>query len=547
MVPSRRESNRAGVIAVVVVALIQLGISAFYWIPDVRAEVALAPTWDIVGLVLVIVACSLIPSLPRWADRGITAALTALVFATLVVACGQGFLQREFGRELILVLDISYVQALFTMLHNAESFALYTLLMIAVVAGLIFAIAGPHFGIEHLRRFVHGRPRRQLGLVAGALGYLAVGGVTTGVHRPVTAEVASQLSLMWNLKDPLQATAHRLEEEAAPNRSLALPTDPAARATLPPRIYVFVVESYGHAVFSNHPAYRRFPAFLDEQAAALARAGYAIRSKFLRAPVFGGGSWMSDATLLCGVPVSNQKRFVSLFDSSVRCLPKYLADAGYRTILAAPSTEQHEDRFKRTYGFDAFYFKYDFHYAGPRFGWSFMPDQFVIDFIHQHEVEPHRAEPLFVTMVLTTSHVPWSAVPPLLPWGTLGDGSLYDHVPVTRFNNRLLSGRDYEAGYVTSIQYSLATIASYLERLPPDDRSLVLVLGDHQPQQPIASRWKDDRWVPIHVLGRDAATVDRFARFGYAPGITPPVPTSPPEGNEHIMGELLTACGAAEP
>jgi hypothetical protein len=146
-------------------------------------------------------------------------------------------------------------------------------------------------------------------------------------------------------------------------------------------------------------------------------------------------------------------------------------------------------------------------------------------------------------MVLTSSHVPWSAVPPVIEWG-LGDGARFHEVTPTVFPNHLLSGRDYEGGYDAGIRYSLSTIASYLQRLPADDRSLILVLGDHQPQQPVASRWKDDRWVPIHLFSRDAHVLDQFAQFGYQPGIMPRVPAGEPTGNDRVMSELLTAIGA---
>jgi len=145
--------------------------------------------------------------------------------------------------------------------------------------------------------------------------------------------------------------------------------------------------------------------------------------------------------------------------------------------------------------------------------------------------------------VLTSSHVPWAAVPPLVEWN-LGDGARYAQVTPKTFPNQLLSGRDYDGGYITSIEYSLATIADYLARLPPDDRSLAIVLGDHQPQQPVASRWKDVRWVPIHILGRDAHAVEQFAQFGYEPGILPPPPKGEPNGNDRFLSELLTALGA---
>jgi len=43
------------------------------------------------------------------------------------------------------------------------------------------------------------------------------------VHAPVSAEAARQLAMVVNLKDPLRATAHALEEEARPNHTVELP------------------------------------------------------------------------------------------------------------------------------------------------------------------------------------------------------------------------------------------------------------------------------------------------------------------------------------
>jgi hypothetical protein len=332
-----------------------------------------------------------------------------------------------------------------------------------------------------------------------------------------------------------------LEAEAAANQPRQERVQTGAR-----HIYLVVVESYGQVLFGNVPAFAGFGAFLATQGRALTDAGYHVRSRFVASPVFGSGSWMPDASLLCGVRIDNQKRFAALFESDLRCLPKRLAAAGYRTVLAAANTTQHEARFDRTWSFSREYFKDDFAYAGPRFGWSFMPDQFVLDFVHRHEVAPRAHEPLFVEMILTSSHVPWNAVPPLVAWDRVGDGRVFADEPARRFENFLLSGGQYQAGYLTSVEYSLRAIAEYLERLPADDDSLIIVLGDHQPRSPIADRFADPWWVPVHVLGRNARAVAEFAPDGdgYADGLVPPTPTHAPPGLERLMPALAQAAGA---
>lgn len=520
--------------------VVHLGCSALYWLPDVRAREVLAPSWEVAGLVLLVVGFSLMRA-RRWTDRGLTFVLASAVVLTILISFGQGFLKREFARDLVLAIDLSYVWVLVKMLWDAESAGRFFLYMGLVGGGLALVVAAPYLGIRHLRRFAAADRRRQVAFTFGALAYLTVGGALAGVHPPVSAEVASQLSLVWNLKDPLAATARRLEGEAS-GRALALPA--ASKASLPPRIYLVVVESYGHVLFSGAPAFDGFSPFLARAGAALAGAGYHARSKFLRAPVFGGGSWMADASLFCGVQIDNQKRYAGLFESEVRCLPSVLKAAGYRTVWAAPSTVEFPASYARVIAFDATYFKRDFSYAGPRFGWSFMPDQLVLDQVHRKEIAPHPAAPLFLSVVLTSSHVPWSAVPPLVDWDEVGDGALYHRVKARQFDNQMVSGRQYESGYLASIEYSLETIRSYLERLPVDDRSLVIVLGDHQPQHPVASRSHDPWWVPIHVLSRDASAVERFAALGYGTGLVPDAPKGEPAPQAALMAELLSAYGA---
>lgn len=532
-----------GALVVAALAAAHLAISAYYWIPDPRLRTLVSPTGDVLALVLVVVAWSRLPPAWRWLDRALATTLTALVLFVLLVALGQGLLRREFGQDLYLVIDARYVLSLVKLLFDNEPLPRFLLWTLLVLAGLALAVAGPYRGLARLQRHLAPSWPRQLALLAVTLLWFAGAALAAGVHRPVAAHAADQLELVWHARESLDQTAHALEAEAAAHRAAAPPAGPRAR-----HIYLVVVESYGQAIFSGKPAFAGFGGFLAAEGAALAQAGYHARSRFFASPVFGSGSWMPDASLLCGVRIDNQKRFAALFQSDLQCLPKRLAAAGYRTVLAAANTERHEARFDRTWAFSREYFKDDFHYGGPRFGWSFMPDQFVIDFVHRHEVTSRPRDPLFVEMILTSSHVPWSVVPPLVDWERVGDGRVFAGVAATRFDNFLLSGGQYEAGYVASIEYSLRAIAGYLERLPADDDSLVIVLGDHQPR--IADRFADPWWVPVHVLGRDARAVADFdgdGDGGWVDGLIPATPASAPPGIERLTAALAQSAGARAP
>ena len=181
-------------------------------------------------------------------------------------------------------------------------------------------------------------------------------------------------------------------------------------------------------------------------------------------------------------------------------------------------------------------------------GWSFMPDQFAIDTMHRREIAPRLGpgaagkEPLYLAYFLTTSHHPWAVIPPLVEdWSKIGDGSVYGELTARQFGNQFVAGDAYKPAYRTSIEYSLQTIASYLRLLPADDRSLIFIMGDHQPRRPVADIKKDPWYVPVHVLSRDAAAVDRFSRLGYRPGFTPAEPKGNVSGLERFIEELFSA------
>jgi hypothetical protein len=488
-------------LAVAVAIFLQLGMSSFYWLVDARLAVALRPTVEMVVLTL----CALLLP-PR---RALFAVLSAAVSLTLLVALGQGLLQRQFGRDFVLVLDLPYLAALLKLLFDNQPPAWFLVEMLALLSAAAASVLAPYAGLRLLGRL---QPRRKLVLGGAVLAYFAVGAAFGGVHRPVTLEVADQLALLVRRQSTLAATARILESEAH---------TPARLAKLPSRITVYVVESYG-AAMPREPI-----AAIGDQ---LAKNGWHVRSKWLRSPVFGGGSWLADASLWCGVRIDNQKRYASLFQSTVRCVPRVLADAGYHTLLAAANTEEHDAARDGLLGFGTTVFHRDFGYAGPRFGWSNMPDQFVID-----SVERRGVPPVFEAAVLTSSHTPWAVVPPLVDETSLGDGSDFARRPATRFDNQLLGGDERVAGYRASVEYSLAAIARHLARVS-DDR-LVVIVGDHQPRSPVGDRWHEPYTVPVHVLSRSTAELDRLAPLGYTDGMVPP--PGEPTGFERLLPELV--------
>lgn len=519
------------------VVYLHMVLSVFFWIIDFKTRSFLAPTWEITGLLILVLAwaCLRAEAAPR-AFHGI---LTAVVTLYLLLGLGQGFARREFGYDVVLALHIPYVPELFRMMYNAEPLGMFLLYVAILVGGTALAVTGIYTAIRRIHRQAT-VSRRSLAVLASAcVLYIAATAPFMGVNGPLSRVLIQQVDMAMNLDDRIGSTGQKMAVEASRMRR----QNPFKSLERPPNILIFIVESYGHALFNDPDfgAYQRQAQNLEKQ---LTEAGYHIRSSYLESPVFGGSSWMADATLLCGVRVHDQRRFEGLFTAPLSCMPKLLNEAGYWTVTAASNTTRLEERFPRLFPYDRIYYLDNLEYQGPRMSWSYMPDQYVIQFIHEREVVTHPDDPLLVTYVLTSSHHPWDLVPPYIQdWDSIGDGSLYHRVRGKYFQNRFVTGKQFKPGFMSSIIYSMRSVTEYLVRHPKDD-TLIIILGDHQPRTPVANMHEDSWAVPIHIVSRDPALVERFVPFGYAPGIEPPADMKPTP-MERFLVDLFKAFSPA--
>jgi hypothetical protein len=214
-----------------------------------------------------------------------------------------------------------------------------------------------------------------------------------------------------------------------------------------------------------------------------------------------------------------------LIESGRPTLGRLFAAAGHRVVAVMPGIKKPwpEARF---WGFAQNYFAKDLGYAGPQFGWFDIPDQYTLARFDSAELGPGHA-PLFAEIVLVSSHTPFAPVPPYLAdWS-----GAYDRAPLAPTPDFAHLDRPYLA----SLAYDFATLAGWLQRLPPG--ALVIILGDHQPPGLVSGAavpWT----VPIHVLSRDPSLLAPFARDGYIEGAMPP-PGGRVNGMESFLGEFL--------
>lgn len=149
-----------------------------------------------------------------------------------------------------------------------------------------------------------------------------------------------------------------------------------------------------------------------------------------------------------------------------------------------------------------------------------MPDQYTLAAFQRLELAPGHA-PVMAELDLVSSHIPWVPVPGLIEWSEVGDGSVYDSLPARGPSAAAVYRDDdaLQAAYGRAIEYSLESLISFVQTA--GDENLVLVLlGDHQPS-PRVSGPGASHDVPITIIARDPAVMERIAGWGWQPGLRP--------------------------
>ncbi|OLM15963.1 MULTISPECIES: CDP-alcohol phosphatidyltransferase family protein [unclassified Pseudonocardia] len=475
-------------------------------------------------------------------------AIAAAVAGTVVALLG-----------LLKALDIGFGVALgrsfdpvadWVLLGNAREFlqgaggsgTLVAVLAALAVLGLVVATAG---AVVRLGRLA-ARHRRTTLACAAVLGaaWLVVWAAPGGRLVPgVPIAAADGVAQLRDRASQIPSAVHDryvFSTEAAQDDWAGVPADRLLAGLRGKDVVFAVVESYGRSAIEDPAMAPAVGPVLAEGDRRLADAGFASRSGFLTSPVTGGGSWLAHATLFSGLRIGDQARHQQLVGSDRLTLTRAFRDAGWETTAVMPGTTRDwpEAAFyghQRVHAFDGL------GYRGPPFSWSPMPDQYALSAFDRLEYGRTDRGPLMAEVALTSSHAPWSPVPPLLPWDRVGDGSAYTpYAHDQRAWDTIWTGDPaaIRADYVRSTEYSLETLYDWVSRFG-DDRLVVVVLGDHQPA-PMVVGQDAGRDVPISVVTRDQAVLDRIAGWGWTPGLRPP-PTAPVQPMEDFRDRFLSA------
>ena len=461
--------------------------------------------------------------------------MRAVVVGVLFVLLGyrtyDATVMAMLHRSPIFYADASHLVGAFYLLVNAALpwrhvvMGAGGLVLVGVLASIVPA------GVRRIHHWVRTPAGRRLVLAANVVTWPVIAAVVLGergsyLHRQTYRSVC--LSTTEALVRNVQASRTLRDDivrRAQSTVDSTYATYWAHEWQQPPSIYLVMIESYGMALAgpAEAPGYGRFMARTSD---SLRTAGWHMASAQSTAPVFGGLSWLSAASLLLGTPVEHQP----VLDVLRPTLPRYphlvrlLQHHGYETATLQPPVRPRPGlSVDNRYGFDRTFYLEDLNYRGPRVGWGIVPDQYSLAVAHERFVAP-ASPPFFLFFETVTSHAPWTAPPPPLVDDPLSMGRSGSSASPSATEVLLAPGdspswadvRSRRTRLFRHVQYTWRMLRDYLRRKAPPN-SLVVVVGDHQPY--FADT--ESAATPVHLLSRDEALIRRLGPYGFERGLQP--------------------------
>ncbi|WP_026340721.1 hypothetical protein [Thioalkalivibrio sp. ALJT] len=475
--------------------------------------------------------------------RGLAWFAASGLLVLVVLALFDALTRASLSRPLNVAQDWVLLDAVYRLVTGNLGALATALLGSALAVLLVTVIWGAGRGLGALAVPAgHARLPRVIAGGAFVLGMVGTLAAARGALPPGTAAPGAGM-----LQEQLVAAREARAENQRFRARLETPRDETTATPLPGLAGVDVilglVESYGvSAVFDSRHAPVIVPS-LESIGAQLEAADLHVVTGVLEAPIAGGQSWLAQASLLTGLQVRYAGHYDELQTRTRDTLVQDFQATGHATTMLAPAIQLDwpEGRWFR---WDRIVDRHEFDYAGPPFFWVTMPDQYTWAFF-ERAIRAPASEPVFAMLALISSHAPWTPVLPVLEdWGAIGDGAVFDQWAGQGPTPEVL-WRDFDRVrdfYAQSVRYSLEVTGAYAAE-HVDDRTLFLMLGDHQPAALITGQ--EASWaVPVHVISGDPELLEPFLARGFVPGMQPPS-ESAEDGFDALRGWLHDAFGAS--
>ncbi|HUE27407.1 MAG TPA: CDP-alcohol phosphatidyltransferase family protein [Solirubrobacteraceae bacterium] len=493
------------------------------------------------GLVLVALAVTL----PRGARRVLAGVVGPLLALIVILKILDIAFFTAFARPFDLIGDAGDAGIGIETMRDALGRTEANLIVYGGVALTIALFVLMTLAMFRLTRVAADNRRWSLGAVAG-LGAVwllcSVSGAQLLPRTPVASTSAA--SYVVHQVRTVQADIHDEGVFASQIRHDAFRDTPGSRLLTGLRgkdVLLVFVESYGQVSVQGSSFSPAIDALLNKGTTQLRDAGFSARSAFVNAPGFGGISWLAHSTLQSGAWADNQRRYDQLVATDRFTLSDAFNRAGWRTINFAPADDRGWQEGSSFYHYDKLYDRRDLGYRGPGFNYAPMPDQYMFAALQRLELAKAHRRPLFAEVDTVSSHMPWDRIPQMVPWNELGNGSIFNRVPVdSEPGSFWWHSNEVKAAYARSLEYSLNTLISFVQHYGKKNLVLVVV-GDEQPLA-IVSGQNASHDVPISIIAHDPSVLKRIGGWDWQSGLLPS-PHAPVWRMSALRDRFLTAYG----
>ena len=505
--------------------------------PGITFDTRLAPEFVALWLLLLVGVA--------WRGALTARAVTALAAAWLLLVLGRYAdvtAPTLFGRAVNLYWDGQQIPR-FLLTASRESSAWLVAAIVAAVAAVLTALFmllrwAVHTVAHHAVPYALGARWTwlpTLAAVAVVMAHQAGAAPSVTWHlvtHPVTPTYARQAWLLRTALSPQRLT-EALPTSAALEVALAQPAQ--ALGALRGRDFkLFFLESYGAMAFLHPRAAPALAMSRQQLEQDIADSGRVVASAFVRASTFAGASELSHLSLLSGVDLSDPLRHDLMLSTQRPTLVSLFRSAGYQTSGLYPALSWDWDE-RAFYGFDQFLDARDLNWRGPALGYWKVPDQYSLARFEQ--LHPVRADapPRFLFFPTISSHLPFGPVPPYQSdWQRLLSDDPYGAEMSRQLAAAHVDWNDMLPNYIGMFDYTYRWLGGHL-RQPEARESVMLWVGDHQPAASVSG--KGASWdVPVHIVTRDRALLQRFIAQGFVAGLAP---ERAPLGGMHDLTTLL--------
>jgi len=394
--------------------------------------------------------------------------------------------------------------------------------LVLITTSLLFYMLNK--GLASLQALV--LPTRQraalFALVISIVGFLWYG-IAPESHSGLRMDIVQDFTqradrIRWRIGDQLAFSKELAVDPVFENT----PKGPTFAALEGRDLITLFVESYGRSWIDHERFRSQARQRLSDVENVVNAAGLSIRSAWVDSPIRGGRSWLAQASYASGLMLTSQARFDRLLSSDRVPLYSLLRNAGWTSVVALPVVSKPwiEGAW---YDVDQFLNRDALGYQGKGFGYVTMPDQYTLS-AFEDRVRHNNARPVAGMIGLLDSHAPWGPLPLPVPWGEVGDGSIFDGSNRAGEPVSWATPAPVRANYSQSLDQLMARLAEYLAIYADD--ALFVILGDHQPASVIAG-WAPNAHVPMHIVSRDPELLARLPEASFTSGAIPGEHASP--------------------